>query len=112
MRISPKDYYGIFTVSGDGLLNEVLNGILNREDYKEVIESITLGIIPGGSGNGLAGSIDVPDPETAAFSIISNHKRPLDIFEVVQDNKKLWGFLGIEWANLYAYFETAYLTHM
>ncbi|XP_019732268.1 sphingosine kinase 1 isoform X2 [Hippocampus comes] len=43
-------------MSGDGLLFEVINGLLDRSDWKEAIRT-PLGILPGGSGNALAASI-------------------------------------------------------
>uniref|UniRef100_A0A3Q0RFM5 sphingosine kinase n=1 Tax=Amphilophus citrinellus TaxID=61819 RepID=A0A3Q0RFM5_AMPCI len=43
-------------MSGDGLLYEVINGLLERSDWEEAIR-IPLGILPGGSGNALAASI-------------------------------------------------------
>ncbi|XP_029360484.1 sphingosine kinase 1 [Echeneis naucrates] len=43
-------------MSGDGLLHEVINGLLERPDWEEAIQT-PLGILPGGSGNGLAASI-------------------------------------------------------
>ncbi|GLD65031.1 sphingosine kinase 1 isoform X1 [Lates japonicus] len=43
-------------MSGDGLLYEVINGLLERADWEEAIRT-PLGILPGGSGNALAASI-------------------------------------------------------
>lgn len=43
-------------MSGDGLLYEVINGLLERSDWEEAIRT-PLGILPGGSGNALAASI-------------------------------------------------------
>nr|XP_061779075.1 sphingosine kinase 1-like [Nerophis lumbriciformis] len=43
-------------MSGDGLLFEVINGLLERSDWEEAIRT-PLGILPGGSGNALAASI-------------------------------------------------------
>ncbi|KAM7394033.1 hypothetical protein PAMP_020860 [Pampus punctatissimus] len=43
-------------MSGDGLLFEVINGLLERPDWEEAIRT-PLGILPGGSGNGLAASV-------------------------------------------------------
>ncbi|XP_034149901.1 sphingosine kinase 1 isoform X2 [Esox lucius] len=43
-------------MSGDGLLFEVVNGLMEREDWEEAILT-PLGILPGGSGNALAASI-------------------------------------------------------
>lgn len=48
---------GIVVISGDGLIFEVVNGIMKRPDRLQVMSKIPLGIIPGGSGNGLAFSI-------------------------------------------------------
>jgi hypothetical protein len=48
---------GIVVISGDGLIFEVVNGIMKRPDRQEVVRQIPLGIIPGGSGNGLAFSV-------------------------------------------------------
>ncbi|RWS18744.1 hypothetical protein B4U80_07249, partial [Leptotrombidium deliense] len=47
---------GIVVVSGDGLLFEVFNGLMQRHDWEQAIK-IPVGIIPGGSGNGIAHSI-------------------------------------------------------
>ncbi|MPC54192.1 Sphingosine kinase 1 [Portunus trituberculatus] len=49
-------YAGLVILSGDGLLFEVYNGLLARPDWEEAIQ-FPIGIIPGGSGNGLARSL-------------------------------------------------------
>uniref|UniRef100_A0A3B3ZW12 DAGKc domain-containing protein n=1 Tax=Periophthalmus magnuspinnatus TaxID=409849 RepID=A0A3B3ZW12_9GOBI len=43
-------------MSGDGLLFEVINGLLERPDWWEAIR-MPLAILPGGSGNALAASV-------------------------------------------------------
>ena len=45
---------GIVVVGGDGSFYEVLNGIFARPDWRDVFKQVPLGIIPSGSGNGLA----------------------------------------------------------
>eukprot|EP01126_Amoeba_proteus_P050700 TRINITY_DN6009_c0_g1_i24.p1 TRINITY_DN6009_c0_g1~~TRINITY_DN6009_c0_g1_i24.p1 ORF type:complete len:162 (+),score=27.58 TRINITY_DN6009_c0_g1_i24:377-862(+) len=42
-----NDFYGLVTVSGDGLLNEALNGLMSRDDYAEMLRSLRFGVIPG-----------------------------------------------------------------
>jgi sphingosine kinase len=42
-----KDCHGIVCVSGDGLLHEVINGIMKRADWKVAIK-VPIGIIPAG----------------------------------------------------------------
>lgn len=51
------DWDGIVVVSGDGLLFEVFNALMSRDDWEKAIK-IPVGIIPGGSGNGLAATIE------------------------------------------------------
>lgn len=50
-------YKYIVVVGGDGLYFEVVNGIFERVDWERAIGEICIGIIPCGSGNGLARSI-------------------------------------------------------
>ncbi|KAG0457431.1 hypothetical protein HPP92_022271 [Vanilla planifolia] len=66
---------GIICVGGDGIVNEVLNGLLSRTDQKEAI-SIPIGIIPAGSDNALAWTVlGVRDPLSAALAIIKEQLR-------------------------------------
>ena len=48
---------GVVAIGGDGLFFEILNGLLQRADWSEAMKKIKLGIVPCGSGNGLARSI-------------------------------------------------------
>lgn len=45
---------GLVCVGGDGILYEVVNGIFERADWKQVLEELPLAVVPCGSGNGLA----------------------------------------------------------
>ena len=45
-------YSGIITISGDGLIHEVYNGLWQRRDWEDMCD-FPLGIVPGGSGNAL-----------------------------------------------------------
>nr|GLL29824.1 sphingoid long-chain bases kinase 1-like isoform X1 [Ipomoea trifida] len=68
---APNDQRGsIICVGGDGIVNEVLNGLLCRTDQKEAI-SIPIGIIPASSDNSLAWTVlGVRDPISAAIAIV------------------------------------------
>uniref|UniRef100_A0A182JTG2 HECT domain-containing protein n=1 Tax=Anopheles christyi TaxID=43041 RepID=A0A182JTG2_9DIPT len=55
-----RDVYlwrGIVVVGGDGIFFEVLNGLFEREDWQAAIDELPMGIIPCGSGNGLAKTV-------------------------------------------------------
>ncbi|KAJ1784907.1 hypothetical protein LPJ59_006259, partial [Coemansia sp. RSA 2399] len=90
-------YTSLITVSGDGLLHEVLNGLLRRKDWAKY-KSLPLGVIPTGTGNGLARSIDCFWPEQAAVAIVKAESRPLDIMSVTLASGLVeYCFLSMTW---------------
>jgi len=50
-------FTGIVVVGGDGSLAEVVDGLMARHDWATVLARVVIGILPGGSGNGLAHSL-------------------------------------------------------
>lgn len=44
-------------VGGDGIVFEVVNGLFQRPDWEKALRELSLGVIPCGSGNGLAKSM-------------------------------------------------------
>ncbi|XP_054636996.1 sphingosine kinase 2 isoform X2 [Dunckerocampus dactyliophorus] len=56
-EISLPEWDGVVIISGDGLLHEVINGLMERPDWEQAIKT-PVGILPCGSGNALAGSIN------------------------------------------------------
>ncbi|HBG41031.1 MAG TPA: lipid kinase [Porphyromonadaceae bacterium] len=61
----------VLTAGGDGTVNEVAKALVNSDT--------TLGIIPFGSGNGLARELGVPlDSEKAIEIILKGHTRTID----------------------------------
>lgn len=97
-----SEYDGIVCVSGDGVLVEVLNGLLARSDWEDVIKK-PLGVIPAGTGNGMAKSVLEYGHETcsaanATFAIIRGHKQGLDVATVVQGgNTRFHSILLLTW---------------
>ncbi|GAV86936.1 DAGK_cat domain-containing protein [Cephalotus follicularis] len=73
---------GIICVGGDGIINEVLNGLLSRDNQKEGI-SIPIGIIPAGSDNSLVWTVlGVRDPISAAIAIVKGGLTATDVFAI------------------------------
>ncbi|WOL07715.1 sphingosine kinase 2 [Canna indica] len=94
-------YDGVVCVSGDGVLVEVVNGLLQREDWNTAIK-IPLGIIPAGTGNGMAKSLldsvgDLFSVSNATFSIIRGYRCPLDVVTVLQGKTKFFSVLMLTW---------------
>ncbi|KAL3661273.1 hypothetical protein V7S43_013881 [Phytophthora oleae] len=96
-------YDCIVAVGGDGLLSEMLQGLMNRKDWQQASLQ-PLGIIPGGSGNGLSASLLARAGErfeaiNAAYSLAKGQVQELDLFTASNnDGKVMYGFLSLEWA--------------
>lgn len=73
-EINIEKFDTIVTVSGDGVIHEVINGFLQRPDAREAIRKLPLGVIPGGTGNALSISILGEkagfDPQYTALQVI------------------------------------------
>ena len=101
-------YKGIVIVSGDGLMYEVIQGIMKRRDWAKVIRHMPIGILPGGSGNGLAKSINAAaglphSPLASALTIARWKTSQLDIAAVdilgdEAESIRVYSFLSLEWA--------------
>ena len=93
------------TVSGDGLVHEVINGLMNRPDSKQLCEASIFGVVPGGTGNGLVKSLldrgnENYGVQEAAFRIIKARTVNVDLTEISleYERKKVYSFLSFAWA--------------
>ncbi|XP_057739198.1 sphingosine kinase 1-like [Arachis stenosperma] len=96
-----SQYDGIVCVSGDGILVEVVNGLLEREDWQTAIK-IPIGVVPAGTGNGMAKSLldSVGYPckvANAVLAIIRGHKRSLDVATIRQGETRFFSVLMLAW---------------
>lgn len=95
-------YAGLVIVSGDGLLYEIYNGLLSRPDWNKAIE-YPVGVIPGGSGNGLARSLAhyLGEPYLANPVLVSTlnlaygYTSPMDLVLVHTPDAQRLSFLSI-----------------
>lgn len=55
-ELALDDYEGVALVSGDGLVSEFIQGLVERTDRERALKFPILHI-PGGTGNGLAASV-------------------------------------------------------
>ncbi|KAL9274521.1 Sphingosine kinase 1-like protein [Drosera capensis] len=79
----------------------VLNGLLHREDWETAIQT-PIGIVPAGTGNGMAKSLldSVGQPCSAfnaVLAIIRGHKQPLDVATISQGKTKFFSVLMLAW---------------
>jgi diacylglycerol kinase (ATP) len=69
----------LIVAGGDGTINDVVNG-LGRAGFPE---GVTLGILPAGTGNDLAATLEIPDDAELAEDVIrQNRVRTLDVARV------------------------------
>ncbi|XP_069553270.1 sphingosine kinase 1-like [Brachyistius frenatus] len=94
-------------MSGDGLLYEVINGLLERSDWEEAILT-PLGILPGGSGNALAASVHhysgaspVSSEEllvSCGFLLCKGLVSRMDLVSIhLSGSPRLFSFLSLAW---------------
>lgn len=81
------DYDGIITVSGDGLIHEIVNAIYRRPDKLSMMSTLGIGCIPGGSSNGLVKAIldhssEEFSVENAAFIVAKGRITRMDLTEI------------------------------
>ena len=77
-EIDLSDLDGIVVIGGDGTLNEVVNGMLSREDKQKT----PIGVIPGGSGNAFAHDLGLLNPKEAARAIVGQRPTAVDAIRV------------------------------
>ncbi|XP_061446934.1 sphingosine kinase 2 isoform X2 [Rhineura floridana] len=106
-NINLAEWDGIVAISGDGLLYEVINGLMERPDWEEAIK-MPLGILPCGSGNALAAAINF----SAGFEQVLGQElltnctlllchgavSPLDLVSITTSSgTRSFSFLGVAW---------------
>ncbi|KDR14977.1 Sphingosine kinase 2 [Zootermopsis nevadensis] len=109
--VRTKDIYqwrGVVVVGGDGIVFEVINGLFEREDWQTAVKELPVGVIPCGSGNGLAKTISyaVEEPYDqnpvliSTLSVIKCRCAPMDLVRVETKSQFLFSFLSVGWGLL------------
>lgn len=109
--VRTRDIYqwsGLLMVGGDGIVFEVVNGLFQRPDWEKALKELSLGVIPCGSGNGLAKSIAYAKQEpydynpllVSALSVVKFKKAQMDLVRVETRNQILFSFLSVGWGLL------------
>ncbi|KAF9464747.1 ATP-NAD kinase-like domain-containing protein [Collybia nuda] len=93
----PLDYDAVVTVSGDGLIHEVMNGFSNHEQPRMAFR-VPIAPIPTGSGNGLAlnllGIERGFDVTEATLNVIKGKHMKVDVFSLTQKGKRTISFMS------------------
>jgi len=103
-------FRSIVVVSGDGLLHEAINTLLSRSDWQKSIR-LPLGIVPTGSGNGMAYTLvsqSYPNPPSSQEAVrlccqqaLQTDVSELDLVKIQYGTgSELWSFLSLGWGLL------------
>ena len=88
-----EDYFGVCIIGGDGTMHEVINGMLNRVDQKQ----LPIGLIPGGTGNSFMHDMNCLDPINAAKQIVKFNTRAIDVIKIITNEKNYFSFNVCGW---------------
>ena len=91
--VDMKGYDGFCCIGGDGTLNEVVNGMMTRNDRRK----FPIGIITGGTGNSFMHDVNCLDPIVASRRIIEGKSRKIDIFSCDANGQIFYGFNIMGW---------------
>jgi len=72
-----QEYEVLAAVGGDGTVGEVISGVMDREDTPPHVA-----IVPGGTGNDIARSLDMGTSEAAVRALHDGAPRAVDIVQV------------------------------
>ncbi|KAG0197617.1 hypothetical protein BGX28_008870 [Mortierella sp. GBA30] len=99
-KVNLEDIDTLLVVSGDGVLHEVINGLLSRPDW-DYARRLPIGIIPAGSGNAIATSLGTRNTFVATLAAIRGRTTKLDIFSVSQrDRPRIYSMLLFSWGMM------------
>lgn len=92
---------GLVIVGGDGTIHDAIAGLISHPDRDTALK-LPLGIIPGGTGNGLCKSLlasaqEDYDPLNAALMIAKGKQQSLDLITVTQKDQQYYSFLSLSW---------------
>ncbi|KAL1920331.1 uncharacterized protein VTP21DRAFT_1477 [Calcarisporiella thermophila] len=96
-NLNIQDYDAVISVGGDGLLFEVINGLLKREDAFSA-SKLPLCVIPTGSGNALSISMHGEkqgfSPVNSTLAAIKGTPLSIDICSITQGKERYFSFLS------------------
>ncbi|MQG19392.1 MAG: diacylglycerol kinase family lipid kinase [SAR202 cluster bacterium] len=83
----------ILVLGGDGTLNEVVNGMLNRNDNIK----LPIGVIPVGSGNSFSSDLKMFDPIQAAKKISLLNTEHIDVLQLEMNHEMNFAINLVGW---------------
>ncbi len=91
----------VVTISGDGMLHEVFNGLASAGHGCEPLEAFQgqpVSIIPGGTSNGIATTMTSSTPFLAAKKLVEGDEVPVDLYRTQDETfESIWDCHVLSW---------------
>ena len=87
------DIDNIIVLGGDGTMHEVINGMLSRDDSK----NIPIGLLPTGSGNSLIHDLNQLNIQSTLNTILNNKIQKIDLLKINTPNEEIFSINMIGW---------------
>ncbi|KAJ3073977.1 Sphingosine kinase 2 [Podochytrium sp. JEL0797] len=99
--VNISTYSAFIAVSGDGVLHELVNGMMSRRDWRAA-RAIPVGTIGAGSSNAMNLNLGHYAPAYGVLSIIKATTRPMDLLSVTfhTSQKVIYTHLNLAWAYI------------
>ncbi|KAF5377073.1 hypothetical protein D9757_007739 [Collybiopsis confluens] len=92
-----ENYDAVVSVSGDGLVHEILNGFANHAYPRKALR-VPVAPVPTGSGNGLSLNLLGPDDGfdviAASLNVIKGSSMSVDVFSIMQGGKQTISYMS------------------
>ena len=105
LNLKINEYDGIINCSGDGILHEIINGIMHKKDRNIFLNNIIVSALPAGSANGFSKAIsdycnEDNRLETHCYFIGKGLSKKIDLdeYEIKNYNNKIYSFLTLTWS--------------
>ncbi|KAG0013876.1 Sphingosine kinase 1, partial [Podila clonocystis] len=96
-KVDLNAFDALVVISGDGVLHEIINGLLSRPDWDKA-RRLPVGVISAGSGNAIATSLGTRNQYVAALAAIRGETAKMDIFSISQlDRPRIYSMLLFSW---------------
>ncbi|KAF9206247.1 Sphingosine kinase 1 [Podila verticillata] len=96
-KVDLNAFDALVVISGDGVLHEIINGLLSRPDWDQA-RRLPVGVISAGSGNAIATSLGTRNQYVAALAAIRGETAKMDIFSMSQlDRPRIYSMLLFSW---------------
>ncbi|KAJ3169386.1 hypothetical protein HK101_011480 [Irineochytrium annulatum] len=99
--LNTANYSAVVAISGDGVLHEVINGLMTRPDW-HVARLLPVGVIGAGSSNAMNRNLDCMFPEYGALCVVKALSRPLDLLSITHHKTGTvhYTHLNVAWAYI------------